>query len=159
MQLFSVPNTDYHATPALTGIDPSKFDEYFSDRRHKQVQCAAHPHCISPSALKSSNSPHRCVGIVVDWSDMMVITTTSATVSTLREDETIFGCGSDENRKKIVTHFRKRFLYDFGLRFFLQFCDVSTKIVTPNCSKIVPVYSSFVTCKSCTRFVTTQKYI
>lgn len=62
MQSFTVPNTDYHASPASTGIDPSKFDEYFSDGYQKQVLCAAYPHCTAPQPLDSNNSPHRCSG-------------------------------------------------------------------------------------------------
>ncbi len=62
MQFFNVPNTNYCATPASTGIDSSKFDKYFDDGYQKQVLCAAHPLCRSPIPLDSNNSPHRCVG-------------------------------------------------------------------------------------------------
>ena len=62
MQFFNVPNTNYRATPASTGIDSSKFDKYFDDGYQKQVLCAAHPLCMSPLPLDSNNTPHRCVG-------------------------------------------------------------------------------------------------
>jgi hypothetical protein len=62
MQSFSIPITDYSASPASTGIEPSKFDKYFSGGYQKQVLCAAHPLCLAPDPFDSSKSPHRCIG-------------------------------------------------------------------------------------------------
>ncbi len=61
MQSFSVPNTDYCANPESTGIDPTAFDNYFSENYQKQIICAAHPYCKGHTPLLGVSS-HRCIG-------------------------------------------------------------------------------------------------